>query len=197
MSSICRHRSDRGATVLEFALILPFLALMAFGTAEMGVAWTAHNKVEGATSTAARVGSSSGGVLEADVNILQALRLALPEESLDKLDRVVVFRATDLDGGFNPSCIKDVGSSDQTGVNGVCNTYSGATVRTFDEEAADPLGAADNFWLGTTRRDSLADPPDALGVWVRTTHGSITGTFFNDLTITRQSIYRLQPDIDG
>lgn len=183
--------------MLEFALVVPFLALMAFGTAEMGLAWTAHNKVEGATSTAARVGASSGGVLEADVNILVALRTALPAESLANLDRVVIFNATDADGDFDPSCIKPVASTNQAGVNGVCNTYSGATVRGFNQAGADPLGAADNFWLGTNRRDSLADPPDAIGVWVRTTHDSKTGTFFDDFTITRQSIYRLQPDIDG
>ncbi|MGK2949919.1 MAG: TadE/TadG family type IV pilus assembly protein, partial [Acidimicrobiales bacterium] len=147
-----RRGADRGATMLEFALVVPFLALMAFGTAEMGLAWTAHNKIEGATSTAARVGASSGGVAEADVNILEALRTALPSESLANLDRVVIFNATDVDGGFDPSCIKPVGSGNQAGISNVCNTYSGATVRSFDETAGDPLGTADNFWQGSTRR---------------------------------------------
>ena len=46
-------------------------------------------------------------------------------------------------------------------------------------------------------RTALADPPDYIGVWVRTTHDSKTGTFFDDMTITKISIYRIQPDIDG
>ena len=49
----------------------------------------------------------------------------------------------------------------------------------------------------TNRNDRLADPPDYIGVWVRTTHAAKTGTFFDDLTITKTSIYRIQPDIDG
>ncbi len=48
-----------------------------------------------------------------------------------------------------------------------------------------------------SRNDRLADPPDYIGVWVRTTHGSKTGTFYDDMTITKISIYRIQPDIDG
>ena len=59
------------------------------------------------------------------------------------------------------------------------------------------LGAADGFWDPTNRNDRLADPPDYIGVWVRTTHAAKTGTFFDNLTITKTSIYRIQPDIDG
>jgi hypothetical protein len=185
--------------MIEFALVLPLLALLAFGTAEMGLAWVAHNRVEGAVSTAARVGASSGGVPEADVNILTALRTALPDESLDNLDRVIIFKPTNDDGGVPPQCMKPMGSANQQGLNNWCNTYSGATVRGFDETGPDPLGPADNFWLGnsTQRPDSLAGPPEDIGVWVRTIHHTKTGTFFDDLTITRTSIYRLQPDIDG
>ena len=91
-------------------------------------------------------------------------------------------------------CIKPVGSINQVGVNGSCNTYAGATLQgTIPTD----LGAADDFWVPTTRKDRLADPPDYIGVWVRTTHAAKTGTFFDDLTITKTSIYRIQPDIDG
>lgn len=183
--------------MIEFAFVVPLLLLLAFGTAEMGLAWTAHNRVEGAVSTAARVGSSSGDDPNADVNILLALRSALPTESLANLDRVVIFKPADLDGGVPTGCIKPVGSTSQAGVNGACNTYTGATVRTFGT-GPDPLGAADNPWLVTVlRKDSLAGPPDYLGVYVRTRHDSKTGTTFSDFTITRTSIYRIQPDIDG
>ena len=190
----CRRDGERGATMLEFALVIPFLLLLAFGTAEMGLAWTAHNRIEGAVSTAARVGSAAGATESADVTTLLALKAALPAEALANVDRIVIFRPSNADGAIPANCIKPVGSAVETGVSG-CNSYTGATLRSI--MPGDSLGTRDTYWEPTTRQDSLAGPPDSFGVWVRTTHDSKTGTFFNDFTITRQSIYRLQPDIDG
>jgi hypothetical protein len=199
-----RRRDDRGAVILEFALVLPLLLLLAFGTAEMGLAWTAANRVEGAASTAARVGASVGQVVDppapaaaptpADNQILVALQAALPEESLENLDRVIIFEA-DTNGDFPANCDKPLGSSSDGGVAGRCNSYSGATVRGVT--LTSNLGAADEFWPDESRLDSLADPPDSLGVYVRTTHEAKTGTFWDDRTIERTSIYRLQPGISG
>ena len=188
-----RGPRDRGATLIEFALVVPLLLLLAFGTAEMGLAWVTNNRVEGSTSTAARIGASSGSLAEADQNVLQSLRASLPQEQLDRLDRVVIFKPSNVNGGVPAGCIKAVGSTNQVG-NGSCNTYAGATVRTGN---LSNLGAADDYWLPTSRKDRLSQPPDYIGVWVRTTHGSKTGTFFDDMTITKTSIYRIQPDIDG
>jgi len=190
-----RRGDDRGVAVLEFAIVVPFLLLMLFGTAEMGLAWVAHNRVEGAVSTSARVGASTGQDANADVNILVALRAALPAEALANADRVVIFEPSNADGAVPSGCIHAVGSTSQSGVTGACNSYNGATVRGVT--TASNLGTADDSWAGSSRNDSLAGPPDFLGVYVRTTYDSKTGSFFNDMTITRTSIYRIQPDIDG
>ena len=188
------RKRERGATLLEFALVVPVLFLLAFGTAEMGLAWVTNNRVEGSTSTAARIAASSGSLAESDRSVLQSLKSSLPQEQLNRLDRVIIFKPTNANGGVPAGCIKPVGSTNQVGVNGSCNTYAGATLQgTIPTD----LGAADDSWLPTSRKDRLADPPDYIGVWVRTTHDAKTGTFFDDLTITKTSIYRIQPDIDG
>ena len=191
-----RARSDRGATIIEFALVVPLLLLLAFGTAEMGMAWVANNRAEGSTSTAARIGSSSGSLEEADLSILRSLRSSMSQEQLDNLDRVVVFRSLTADGAVPSGCIKAEGSLDQTGVGASCNTYSGATVRGTIPTSS--IGfTADDFWVPTNRNDQLSDPPDYIGVWIRTSYDAKTGTFFDDMTITKSSVYRIQPDIDG
>ncbi|MGQ0433247.1 MAG: TadE/TadG family type IV pilus assembly protein [Microthrixaceae bacterium] len=190
-----RTRAERGATMLEFALVLPFLLLMAFGTAEMGLAWVANNRVEGSSSTAARIGASSGSLAEADRNILVSLRSSLPASELANLDRVVVFKPTDADGTVPTACIKAAGDGSQVGVSTQCNTYSGDTVRTVSDTT--DLGSADDYWAPSTRKDSLAGPPDRIGIWLRTTHPAQTGTFWSEFTITKSSIYRIQPDING
>lgn len=193
-----RHtRRERGAAMLEFALVLPLLLLLAFGTAEAGLGWTENNRVEGAASTAARVGAAAGRDASADVQILVALKASLPPEALANLDRVIVFKPSNSNGAIPTNCDKPTGSTNQGGVSGQCNTYSGATVRAVTDIATTNLGTADDSWPGNTRLDSLANPPDYLGVYVRTRHDSKTGAGFGNFTITRTSIYRLQPDING
>lgn len=181
--------------MLEFALVLPFLLLMAFGTAEMGLAWVANNRVEGSSSTAARIGASSGSLAEADRNILVSLRSSLPAAELARLDRVIVFKPTDADGTVPSACIKAVGDGSQVGLSALCNTYTGDTVRTVTTTT--DLGGADDYWAPATRKDTLAGPPDRIGIWVRTKHAAQTGTFWSDFTIIKSSIYRIQPDING
>ncbi len=180
--------------MIEFALVVPLLLLLAFGTAEMGLAWVTNNRVEGSVSTAARTAASSGSVVEADRSVLQSLKASLSSEQLGRLDRVIIFKPADNDGTVPAGCLKPVGSGDQVGVSGQCNTYAGATV-----QAAIPadLGSLDDYWAPATRNDQLSDPPDYIGVWVRTSYASKTGTFFDDMTITKVSVYRIQPDIDG
>ena len=181
--------------MIEFAFVTPLLLLLAFGTAEMGMAWVADNRVEGSVSTAARIGASSGDVVEADLNIIRSLKSSLPQEQLDNLDRVVVFKAATATGGVPANCIKPVGSTDETGVDKSCNTYSGATVRgTLPTDPA--TFTTDSFWDPLTERNAdLSDPggPHYIGVWIRTRYSAATGTFFDDMAITTTSVYRIQP----
>ncbi|MGZ4683652.1 MAG: TadE/TadG family type IV pilus assembly protein, partial [Acidimicrobiales bacterium] len=40
-----RLRNDRGAALMEFALLLPLLAILAFGVADLGRAYSLQNRV--------------------------------------------------------------------------------------------------------------------------------------------------------
>lgn len=194
------RRDDRGATIVEFALVLPFLLLLGLGTAEMGLGWVAQDRVETASAAAARVAAVSGSRVEADRDVLVTLRAALPAGELANLDRVVVFQPVTPQGGVPNGCIKAPGSLSEVGATG-CNTYTGATVRSVTSTSMDGFGGgatdADHYWAPATRNDTLAGPPDYIGVWVRTTHDGVTGSFFGTLTMTKVSIFRIQPDLEG
>jgi hypothetical protein len=191
--------------MVELTLLLPLFVLLGFATAELGFALTAANRVESAVASAGRVAASSGGQRDADLNVLMNLQAALGDEGLANLDRVVIFRATETDATVPAGCLKPPASTNEQGVPGRCNTYSGATVRSvsattsgFSADCTGSTGSArDRFWCPTDRRDALSDPPDWIGVYVRTAHRNRTGTHFGDFTLTRQSVYRIQPDFAG
>jgi Flp pilus assembly protein TadG len=194
-----RAAAERGATVVEFALVLPFLLLLGMGTVEMGLGWVAHDRVETAGAQAARLAAVSGSRLESDRDILLTLRTSLPAAELTNLDRVVIFKPSTAQGGVPANCIKAVADTSEVGT-ATCNTYTGATVRSVTSASMTGFGggatAADRYWAPSTRKDTLAGPPDYIGVWLRTTHKSATG-FFADFSMRKVSIFRIQPDLTG
>jgi hypothetical protein len=192
-------RRERGAVLVELALVVPFLALLLFGGLQVGSAVIADSRVDRAVSQAARVGALAGGQATADRDVLLALQVSLPAQQLALLDRVVIFRASGADGKPPAACVKAEGSTSDVGA-ADCNTYSGATVRAVSSSMTGfggAPGAKDSYWSPTTRRDALVDPPDYLGVWVRTAHVGVTGLPFARMTVASSSVYRLQPDAFG
>jgi hypothetical protein len=192
-------RGDRGATIVEFALLMPFLLILAMGTADMGLGWIATDRVESASAQAARTAAVKGTRVEADRDVLVTLATALPAPELANLDRVVIFKPGAA-GAVPSGCIKIAGDSSETGATG-CNTYSGATVRAVTATSMTGFGgtalAKDHYWAPASRNDALSDPPDYIGVWLRTTHNSQVGGWFGSITITKVTILRIQPDLAG
>lgn len=202
-----RHRSQRlrgddGAVLVEFALVLPILLLLGFGLVEFGLAWRADNRLDSATATAARVAAASGKGTYADRDTLVALVAAMPSDLFANLDRVVIYESTDATGKVPTSCVPAVGVSTSVGVTGVCNSYSGATVRAVTATTTTPGfggggSANDRYWAPSARVDTITGPPDYVGVYVRTTYADRTGTYWNDIRLTDSSVFRIQPDFTG
>lgn len=193
------HRSrdrQRGASLLEFALVAPILLLILFGVGEFGLAWISANRLEGAVSAAARVASSQGSTADADRAVLLQLQASLPEELLNNVTRVVIYES-DATGYMHPNCTSGAATS-QTGVSGRCNRYNGATLRN-PNLATMSLSTPMGFWPPADRDDELSgSPPDFIGVYVETRHDDFSGTFWSDgFVLERSSIYRIQPDITG
>jgi Flp pilus assembly pilin Flp len=195
-----RGHGERGAALIELALLLPFLSLLLYGTIELSMAWVTDNRVEGAAAQAARVAASDGSRVEADRDVLVTLRAALPSEVLAAADRVVVFKATDATGAVPPGCIKALNDPSEIGTS-LCNTYSGTTLRSVTAASMTGFGGTggtkDAYWAPATRNDALVDPPDYVGVWVRTQHRALTKFGFSTITVVASSVTRIQPDING
>lgn len=203
-----RGREERGATLIELALVLPVLALLAFAVAEVGLAWTAENRVQGAVSTVARTGASSGQIPSSDALMILSLRAALPAEDLQGLDRLVIYRANDAQGAPPAGCIFPVGDPSLAPAgSATCNTYTGDFVRSVtsadDARLSGGTGTVcssskrDRYYCPTTRKDTLSGPPDWIGVWVRVVHPNPLPFFFDDFTMEKRAVFRVQPDYTG
>lgn len=186
--------------LLELAFSLPMVLILMVGGVELGGTWMADNRVEGAVFQSARMGASAGSRVEADRDVLVALRASLPSGLLARVDRVVIYRADTPTTPVPAACVKPVGSTDETGAS-TCNTYTGATLRTTTATSMTGFGggltAKDRYWKPSTRKDTLSGPPDNLGVWVRTSRAPTVGGGFGSFTITASAISRLQPDLSG
>ena len=141
--------------------------------------------------------ASSGDLAEADLNILRSLRSSLPQEQLNNLDRVVVFQV-DHRQRRRPSRLHQASGLHRRGRawTSPATRYSGATVRgnaprptrRFARTTLAPADPQRPTWLGPAGLHRCVGPHPVQAA---------TGTFFDDMTITKTSIYRIQPDIEA
>lgn len=190
-----RGRGDRGASLLELALVLPMLALLAFGAIEFGLAWRDSMTVSNSLRSGARVGSNAGDDRLADFNILKQVEAAIADIDNTRIERVVIYKSTTLDGEAPQAC------TDGTSQAGLCNVYTPAqmsalTASDFDSPTCS--GDPDSNWCPMDREDRQVVGADYLGVWVQVHRDWITGLFppSAGLTMTDKAVMRLEPRVD-
>lgn len=189
-------KRERGATLLEAALILPLLVALFLGVVEFGFAWRDVNAIERGLQTAARVGASASSTRYADYNTLRALDSSLGDLAGATVQRVVIFRSTSADGVVPSGC------AGGTAVSGVCNVYTAAQLDTenptgFPDTGAGCVGAWDASWCPMSRDDDLPTP-DYLGVWVRLSYDRFTSVIPTPtVTIERTAVFQVEPCVPG
>lgn len=190
MRSLQRHSErERGASLLEFALVAPVLLLLVFGAFEYGMFFKDYLTVSNTTRTGARVGSAAGSNADADYQILQAVKAAataLPGGS-NSIERITIYRSTSAGGGPSATCQTTSSAAEK------CNAYTASAFTQPATKFGCGGGSIDFVWCPTTRVDSQAVGPDYLGVWVKTTHGFVTKMFGTSKTITDSVVMRIEP----
>jgi hypothetical protein len=184
-----RHTGrERGAVMVEMALILPLLLLLVIGSIEFGLLFHERLTIASAASSAARTGATMGERDEADFAILQALEAGLYNQvDTAVIIRVEIFKANPITGA-------KLGPTDSyTYVGG-----SGCKWNPCPDLAADgPTGS----WLPSTR-DTVLDPSggglDVLGVEITYHHTPVSGMIPGlDRDLTERALVRLEPSAFG
>lgn len=190
-----RASGERGAALVELAVILPLIIMIAFGVVEFGSAWNRKLQMETAARAGARVGSSLGNTRLADYGLLQAVKSALNDIGLSNVDYVVVFKSTATNGARPAG---NCASSTPSSVTSQCNVYTGAQLQSLTQ--TDFAGttscsgtAPDRFWCPLNRQNVQSLGADYLGVWIKARYVTITGVFKSPFFLTSAAIMRLEP----
>jgi Flp pilus assembly protein TadG len=185
-----RRRKQRGAVLVEAALIMPVLIMLAMGTIEFGLGWRDRVGVQTSVRAAARSGATLGSDSQADYNMLQTLKSGLGT-NYAKTVRVVIYKASATDGSVPAACLS--GSSQS----GVCNVYAAADLVKASTSFGCGVGAVDTAWCPTSRISDIASASglDYVGVYIEFSHSLITGSFgTGSISIKDRVVMRVEPN---
>lgn len=169
--------SERGASLVEFSLVLPILLVIVIGILEMGMAFRTTITVGSAAQEGARVASFKGNDIDADCVALKAVIGELNSE----IDSVTSIRIYRVDSSGNPEPLK-TNTFTYSGVGDVTDcTKWNSTV----------------LWPSTSRNVTVGTTPlDVLGVEVSGTHQWVTQfpPFSGVIGVDESTIVRLEPE---
>jgi hypothetical protein len=184
MTRRARTRSDRGAVLVELAIVIPMLLLLMVGMVEYGFAWQRQQVVTRAARSGARLVSHLATDNDADRQALLGVVAGMGGHR-DRLELVVIFK--DSGSGVVPAACLSASQA------GLCNR--------FDDFSAGGLSVGgftsnpDNFaWAPSSRQNQQSATMDVIGVYVRYDHRWMTGTFpGSGLTVTDTAVMVIEP----
>ena len=198
-------RGERGAALVEFALIAMFLLALLAGTFDYGFAWRSGLAVNEAARAGARVGSGQALSRGADYYALNGVRATLTASgSIDQVEKVIIFKSTATNGRVPTTCLATTPS-------GLCNVLTGAqlkalTVASFNlvissNPAVAPTGtgclnssaAKLAGWCPNVRSNNQQTGSDFYGVYVQLKYPKKFPIFGSSLQVTRTAVMRLEP----
>ncbi len=194
LKNLRRDGHERGAAMVEMAIVTPLLVLLVFSILEYGLLFHEKLTIASAASSAARTGATMGTRAEADFAILQALEAGL----YDQVDAAVIIKA-DI---FKANTVTGAKT-------GAVNTYSYIATNVGckwspcpDPALGSPTYGVPSGWGDPAGRDTQLDPGggglDVLGVEITYHHSAITGFIPGiERDLSERALVRLEPDTFG
>lgn len=180
-----RGRDERGAVLVEAAIVIPILMMITLGIIEYGGAYRENAAVAGAARAGARVASSlpktdfgcTQPCSDSALTVAAAVSSALQSFGANAPQQMWIYKV----GAPGNTPFTGTGCTSCVGYNWNSST------KAF---GGSKLG---NSWLATKQGACASGPPDQIGVYVKVTHKAITRMFGGDKTLTGTTIMRLEP----
>jgi Flp pilus assembly protein TadG len=176
-----RTNRQKGATLVEAAMVFPLIILLMMSILELGLAFREFLTLSFTARDAARVGSLAGNDPDADCDIIQSIVAAFGSADLHGVD-IHIFKASEATG--NPEV-------------GKVNTWT--LHPTGNPNTCLPIDwSITEAWPSTTREVTVGSSTelDILGVTLDTTHTWVTGfpPWRGTIDISRTALQRLEPE---
>jgi len=178
-----RRNGDRGATLVEAALIYPLLFLAIFAVVEFGFAFKDWLSVSHAAREGARAGATFGSDPSADMLILRDVETTLDLAAIGAGTDVRVF---DPIGGASTTYTYAPGTG--------CTDIPGCCDWTPCPDPFRPSVYVVPTW-GPTTRDVSAPFTDRIGVEVQYTHNWLTGYFVPSTNFSTATDFQIEPQV--
>ncbi len=207
---------ERGAVLVEFALVAPLLFLILFGIIEFGFIFKDSQALNNMARAGVRVGAITGDATDpsSDYQILTAI-LGADAGLSGQIQEVIIFDATPANGNV-PEAVPQAclnASPTSNGVSGDCNIYSSTELKTVSQNLTSydsqmitdfgPTGSGSNVcgpwdaaWCPSQRIVSQSgnsgSGPDYVGIYITALHTNVTG-WFGSRTLTDTAVMQLEP----
>lgn len=201
-----RRRREGGAAAVEFALVMPLLALLLFGIIEFSLALRDHTVVTSNARTAARVAATGAGagpatcftgpeeppctpasapaLAQEAADAVQRSGTAMPE---DYIDYLLVYKANSQ--GFP-------GLEGNTAMPADCNGVASCVKFTW-RDSANAFRYSGGSWASSSINACFPGTPtapqDRVGVFLQARHPFITGIFGDGITLSERAVMDFEP----
>lgn len=176
---------ERGAALVEAALISPIVFLLVFAIIDGGMFFKDFLAVGTASRDGARAGIAQEADALADWDILRAVERGLTAVNRSDVELIVVFKATALDDVPSAACRAGNPQS------GACNVYSRSDLDlTLDQFKVKP-----QHWKGQDRDITAGGGTDLVGVYVRSRHTFAVGVLGQSRAIEETTVMRMEPKL--
>ena len=178
---LARAQRERGAVLVETAILIPVIVLITFGLIEFSAAYQSSSVTAGAARAAARTASAEALLSTYAVDAATAAATALRTVSPDEPVEMWIYKANT--NGY-PGTLSDFSSCSTN-----CIKYTWIQAqKKFD--TANPLGGG---WPATQQHACDASNWDSVGVFVKLNHKYITKLFGASINLTDHAVFRLEP----
>lgn len=197
-----RRHGDRGAALIESALMFPVVALLFMGITDLGFAFRDSGLISRSANSAGRTISGLGDDRLADYSALRVIDSTLSDLDNARLVKVIIYDGDNPASLTNCQAVAVVDNVLPKGLPGQCSIYTQSQISQDNELIgfAGGVTCAAGSWdinFCPVGRSVNTTDPDRVGIYVEADFLEVTGILPFAVTLSHDVVYALEPCVVG